>query len=97
MRIDGDQRFRPKAPARIDRIDLISDILGADLGERASEARVVRNECAIQIKDIHDGYCPSKAWIPPGTLDRTFRRLQCVFGRTGCPMEATGSLLCSNA
>jgi hypothetical protein len=40
---------------------LISDIPGADLGERASEVRVVRNERAIQIKDIHDGYRSSKA------------------------------------
>src|SRR5271166_4236861 len=51
MRVDGDQRLRPKAPARVDFVDLVADILGADLGERAREARVIRNECAIQIKD----------------------------------------------
>ena len=56
MRIDGDQRLRPKAPAGVDFVDLVSDILGADLGEGASKARVVRNECAIQIKNIHDRY-----------------------------------------
>jgi len=56
MRIDRDQRRRPKPPARVDSVNLVSDILGANLRERASEARVVRNECAIQIKDIHDGY-----------------------------------------
>jgi len=61
MRIDGDQRLGPKAPARIDCVNLFPDILGADLGERASETRVIRDECAIQIKDIHDGYCSSKA------------------------------------
>ena len=57
MRIDGDQRLRPKAPAHIDRIDLISDIRVADLGERAGKARVVRNERTIQIEDIHDSCC----------------------------------------
>ena len=56
MRINGDQRLGPKAPARVNCVNLVSDILGADLGERASEARVIRNERAIQIKDIHDGY-----------------------------------------
>ena len=59
MRIDGDQRLGPKAPARVDCVNLVSDILGADLGERASKALVVRDERAIQIKDIHDGYCSS--------------------------------------
>ena len=34
---------------------LAADILGADLRERASETRVVRDERAIQIEDIHDG------------------------------------------
>ena len=63
MRIDGDQRFGPKAPARVDSVNLISDVLGADLGERASEARVVVNECAIQIKNIHDYCCSSKQGI----------------------------------
>ena len=28
MRVDRDQRLRPKAPARVDRIDLASDIRG---------------------------------------------------------------------
>ena len=60
MRIDGDQRLGPKAPARVDCVNLVSDILGADLGERASEARVVRNECAIQIKDIHEAIAPPR-------------------------------------
>lgn len=55
MRVDGDQRLGPKASGRVDFVHLVSDILGADLGERASEAHVVRNECAIQIKDIHGG------------------------------------------
>ncbi len=72
MRVDGDQRLGPKAPARVDCVNLVSDIPGADLGERASEARVVRNECAIQIKDIHDGYHSSKGTGPPGTRDPTF-------------------------
>ena len=60
MRVDGDQRLRPKALACVNFIDLISDILGADLRERASEARVVHNERAIEIKDIHDRYHSSK-------------------------------------
>ena len=54
MGIDCDQRLGPKASARVNCVNLISDILGADLSERPSKARVVRNECAIQIKDIHD-------------------------------------------
>ena len=54
MRIDGDQRLGPKAPARVDCVNLISDILGADLGERASKARVISYKRSIQIKDIHD-------------------------------------------
>jgi hypothetical protein len=61
MWVDGDQRLRPKSPALVDCIDLIADILGADLGERASEACVVGNEYAIQIKDIHDDYRSSRA------------------------------------
>jgi hypothetical protein len=67
MRIDSDQRLRPKAPARVDFVDLISDILGADLGERTSKVCIVRNKCAIQIKDIHGVYRSSKAqanWGP---------------------------------
>ena len=47
MWIDGDQRLGPKASAAIDCINLISEVLGADLGVGASEARVVRNKRAI--------------------------------------------------
>ena len=65
MRVDGDQRLGPKAPACVDRVNLVSDILAADLGERASEARVIRDERAIQIKDIHDSYCSSRARAHP--------------------------------
>jgi len=54
MRIDCNQRLGPKALARVNCINLIPNIRGADLGERTSEARVVLNERAIQIKDIHD-------------------------------------------
>ena len=67
MRINRDQRLRPKAPARVNRINLVSDVLGADLRERTSKARVVRNERAIQIKDIHEGYCSSRSWSVRGT------------------------------
>ena len=63
MRIDGDQRLGPKALARIDFVDLFSDVLGANLCEGASEALVVRYECAIQIKNIHDYCCSSKQGI----------------------------------
>ena len=77
MRIDRDQRLRPKAPARLDCVDLVSDILGADLSERANEARVIRNECAIQIKEIHDGYCSFKARANPtgGRSARAIRKV----------------------
>jgi hypothetical protein len=37
MRVDADQRLGPKALARIDFVNLISDIRGADLSKRASE------------------------------------------------------------
>ena len=33
VRIDADQRLGPEAPARVDCLDLSSDILGADLRE----------------------------------------------------------------
>jgi hypothetical protein len=42
------------------------------LGERASEAGVVRDECAIEIKDIHGGYRSSRAQAHLETLDLTF-------------------------
>jgi hypothetical protein len=48
------------ASVRVDRVDLVSNILGADLSERASKARVVRYERAIQIKNIHGGYYSSR-------------------------------------
>jgi hypothetical protein len=53
VRVDRDQRLRPKAPPRVNRVDLLADILGANLRERAGKARVIRNERAIQIKHIH--------------------------------------------
>jgi hypothetical protein len=56
-------------------VDLVSDILGADLGERASEARVVPNECAIQMEDIHDGYRSSKASCSTPRVDIALIRL----------------------
>jgi len=49
MRLDGNQRLGPKAPTGVNFVDLITNILGADLGEGAGKARVVRNERAIQI------------------------------------------------
>jgi len=70
MRIEGDQRLGPKAPARIDCINLISDILGTDLRERAGEARVVRNERTIQIKNIHEVFAPPRrAYFGPWTWE----------------------------
>src|SRR6516162_10053841 len=95
MRIDGDQRLRPEAPARVDRVDLVSDIRRADLGERARKARVVLNECAIQVKNIHDDYCSSASRVRPrpGPVIVTGRvlPLQVLFplsARTGCKMVA---------
>jgi hypothetical protein len=58
MRIDADQRFRPEAPTRVDRIDLISDVTSADLCERASKTRVIRDDGSIEIKDIHEVLAP---------------------------------------
>ena len=56
MRIGGDQGLGPKAPARVDSVNLVPDILCADLGERASKALVVRDERAIQVKDMRRKY-----------------------------------------
>jgi len=77
MRINRDQRLRPKAPARVNRVDLLSDIRRPDLGKRAGKARVVRNERAIQIKYIHDDLSLLCLPYPPKDLDASSRQVVC--------------------
>lgn len=47
VRIDADQRFGPKAPARVNGFNLRAKILSPNLRERAGKALVVIHESAI--------------------------------------------------
>ena len=53
VRIEADERLRPKPPGRIDRVDLIGDILSPDLREGPREARVVFYEGLIEVENVH--------------------------------------------
>jgi hypothetical protein len=56
MRIDGDQQLGKKSPARVDSVNLVPDIMCADLGERVSKVLVVSDERAIQVKVMSRKY-----------------------------------------
>jgi hypothetical protein len=57
------------------------------LGERARKARIIRNERAIQIKDIHDGYCSCKSG-PSGKRENHVLTGKCTLGRAGFAIES---------
>jgi hypothetical protein len=49
MRIDGDRQLGKKSPARVDSVNLVPDILCADLSEGVSKVLVVSDERAINV------------------------------------------------
>ncbi len=51
--VDTDQRLRPETTARVEGVNLRTDVLGADLGKRARKPLVVLYERPVQIKNIH--------------------------------------------
>jgi hypothetical protein len=54
MGIDADERSGPKPVARVQRLDLRSDILCTNLGERTRKALVVAEERTVELKYVHN-------------------------------------------
>jgi hypothetical protein len=52
VRIEADERLRPKPPGRVDRVDLTGDIQSPDLREGPREARIVFYEGLIEVEDV---------------------------------------------
>jgi hypothetical protein len=59
VRINAYQWLRPKGSLGVDVLDLFSNVVGANLGKRASKRRVFANEVAIQAEYVHESSCPN--------------------------------------
>ena len=70
MRIDADERLGPEPVARVDRLDLATDVGRPNLRERARKALVVADERTIEIENVHA--------IPP--IATTFIGQRLLFG-----------------
>jgi hypothetical protein len=52
--VNAYERLRPKTIAAVDRLDLLANIEGSNLRERAGKPLVIADQGTIELKDIHD-------------------------------------------
>jgi hypothetical protein len=72
MRVDGDKRLGPEAPASVERFNPSEDILRPNLSERTRKASVVDDQTPVEIEYVH----ATLAFTPTALAPKRPSRLQ---------------------